>query len=42
MMRHERFLRNTTALCESQPLAGFWEYVEKEWKKYLPKSEAER
>ena len=26
-------------LCASKPVGGFWEYVENQWKEYLPKSE---
>lgn len=29
------------AICGSQPVEGFWEYVKEQWKQYLPESEAE-
>ena len=30
------------AICKSEPVDGFWEYVKEQWKKYVPKPEAEK
>ena len=33
--------RELALICGSKPVEGFWEYVNEQWKEYLPKSETE-
>ena len=36
-----RIGKELAAISGSQPVEGFWEFVKKRWKKYLPKPEME-
>ena len=34
-----RIGRELASICESEPVAGFYEYVKEQWKQYLPESQ---